>query len=144
VTFKAVAGQTPHLTNIDLGTLMYLDSSGNRLKLAIGNGQPAGNANAYLRFEGLTIDDGVSIEGSRYVQVVNCTVNRIGALNDSVENIEKKIGIQTFYGAAATSHIPDYSNADLPLALEKHVRTKTALDFRRQTRQRQSESPRDQ
>jgi len=30
---------------------------------------------------------------------VNCTVSRVGALNSSVENIEQKIGIQTFYGA---------------------------------------------
>jgi len=65
VSFKAAPAQTPHLNKIDLGTLMYLDSASNRHKLDIGNGQPAGNANAYLRFEGLTIDDGVSIEGSR-------------------------------------------------------------------------------
>ena len=102
VTFKAAPGQTPHVTNIDLGTLWYLNGSGVRVQLDIGNGQPKGNANAYLRFEGLTIDDGVSILGSRHVEINGCTIHRLGGLNGSVENIEKKMGINTFYGAFIT------------------------------------------
>ena len=102
VTFKAAPGQTPHLNRIDLGNLWYLDSGGHRVQLDIGNGQPKGNANCHLRFEGLTIDDGVSILGSRYVEIKACTIRRLGALNGSVDNIEKKCGIVAFYGDCIT------------------------------------------
>jgi len=102
VTFRAAPGETPHATTIDLGSLNYVDTQGNTITLDIGNGQPEGNVNCYLRFEGLTVDDGVSIIGSRHVHIKNCTINRIGDLNGSVNNIEKKVGILSFYGAYIT------------------------------------------
>lgn len=102
VTFRAAPGETPHVTSIDLGSLNYANAQGNIVKLDIGNGQPQGNATHYLRFEGLIIDDGVSIMGSRYVHIKNCIINRIGDLNGSVYNIEQKPGITTFYGAFVT------------------------------------------
>jgi parallel beta-helix repeat protein len=98
VVFKAAPGQTPHATSISLGSLNYINSSGTRVKLDIGPTHPQGNANCYLRFEGITVDDGIDIEGSKYVYIKNCIVNRAGALNGSVGNIDNKAGITAFYG----------------------------------------------
>ena len=102
VTFKAAPGQTPHATSITLGNLWYINSSGARVQLDIGRSHPKGNVNCYLRFEGLTVDDGVSIEGSRYVYIKNCIINRAGVLNGSVGIIDNKAGIDSSYGAYIT------------------------------------------
>jgi len=117
VTFKAAPGQSPHINQLDIGSLNYIGSSGNLVKLDIGRDNPQGNANHYLRFESLTIDDGVSIEGSRYIQVTNCTVKRLGALNGSVDNIENKPGIDSQYGAHLAFESNEVTHASTGIAV---------------------------
>ena len=90
VTIKAAPGQTPHFNSLSIGTL-NIPNSGSPSKRI--NFSQEGNCNLYIRIEGITIDDGISIYGSRFVNINNCTINRIGDLNGSVSNIDNKAGI---------------------------------------------------
>jgi len=90
VTVKAAPGQTPHINTLSIGTLNIPNSGSPSKRIDF---IQKGNSNLYMSFDGITIDDGVTISGSRYINITNCTINRIGALNGSVSNIDNKVGI---------------------------------------------------
>jgi len=73
VTFRAGSGQEPHVAAIDIGT--WNETPAHAMPWTM-----KGNGDAYLRFEGLFVDDGVSIIGSRHVEVRDCKIQRLGDL----------------------------------------------------------------
>jgi hypothetical protein len=81
VTFKAAPGASPVLEHLWIGT-----GTSNTLDYSQGR---QGNYDAYLRFEGLTIEDGVIIQNARYWALVDCLIERYGPWTGSVDNIEK-------------------------------------------------------
>jgi hypothetical protein len=90
VTIKAADGCSPHLNSLSFGTL-NIPNSGSPAKQI--DFSQKGNCDVYMSFEGLTIDDGIQIFGSRYVKIKNCTINRIGELNNSVSAMDNKEGV---------------------------------------------------
>ena len=99
VTIKAAHGQTPHITKLDIGTLNIPNSGSPAQMIPFSQ---KGNCDLYMRFEGLIIDDGVMIRGSRYVDIKNCTINRIGDLNGNVNNMDNKAGVNIINGRYIT------------------------------------------
>jgi parallel beta-helix repeat protein len=73
VTIKAANGHTPHITRLDLGSWGAIE--GGDLPFS-----EKGNTDLRLRIEGLIIDDGLKIYGSRYVHIKNCTITMTGEL----------------------------------------------------------------
>ena len=96
VTFRAAPGQAPHFAAIDLGTWNATPDTG-----AMPWSQ-VGNSDAYLRFDGFTVDDGVSIAGSRHVEVKNCVIHRLGDLTGSLDNMNNKPGVWVTNGRYIT------------------------------------------
>jgi hypothetical protein len=115
VTFKAAPGQAPHATRLDLGTL-NTDAFGGPNHLVVQlDYHVKGNADAYLRFEGITFDDGVEIRGSRHVQLVNCAIHRAGPLNGSVAAIDDNHGLFVLNGRYVTLRGNDITHCAIGL-----------------------------
>lgn len=95
VTFRAAPGQDPHFAAIDLGT--WNAAPGSALPFS-----QIGNHDAYLRFDGVSVDDGVSIMGSRHVEIMNSRIHRQGSLVGSMDNINNKEGITVRNGRHIT------------------------------------------
>jgi len=76
VTVKAAAGTKPEIERVVV--------SGPK-----GPQDQTGGFDVYLRLEGLTIPDGVQIDGGKHWALVDCRVERRGPWTGSVENIEK-------------------------------------------------------
>ena len=72
VTLKAMDGQSPTLGNLELGTL-HDDGGWYTIDF-----DQVGNSDLRLRVDGFTITDDVSISGSRYVDIRNCTISQSG------------------------------------------------------------------
>jgi hypothetical protein len=103
VTIIAIPGQNPHIASLDLGTWNATPS--HNLPFS-----QKGNSDVYLRFEGLTIDDGVSIMASRHVEVRNCRIHRIGELVGSTDVMNNKTGVSVVNGQYVTIENNDISH----------------------------------
>ena len=90
VTVKAAPEQTPHFNTLSIGTLNIPYSGSPSQKIDFSQ---KGNCDLYMDFEGIIIDDGIKIYGSRYVKIADCIINRQGDLNGSVSNMDNKAGI---------------------------------------------------
>ena len=101
VTFKAAPGHHPHAERIDLGTLNTAERTTNNLAVGLPFGV-RGSADLFLRFEGLTVEDGVLVWGSRQVEFVGCTVHRRGPLSGSIKNLDDKHGFHILNGRYLT------------------------------------------
>jgi parallel beta-helix repeat protein len=105
VTFMAGEGQEPHLEALEVGTLNA--APGENLPFSV-----VGNSDAYLRFVGLTIDDGVSVLGSRYVELKNCQIHRAGELINDNANLGKA-GVTVFNGRCVSLQGNDISHVGI-------------------------------
>jgi len=103
VTFRAVPGQDPHVAAIDLGTWNATPAHAMPWSMV-------GNSDVYLRFDGLTVDDGVSIAGSRFVEVKNCRIHRIGAITGSTDIMNNTTGVWVTNGRHVTIANNDISH----------------------------------
>jgi Right handed beta helix region/Immunoglobulin I-set domain len=95
VTLKAESGQVPHIASLDLGT--WSGSDGAAIPFTT-----LGQCDVFLRFEGLSIDDGVSIIACRYVEVKNCKIQRAGEISGSDDNLNRKTGVSVVNGRYIT------------------------------------------
>jgi hypothetical protein len=113
VTVKAAPGQTPHLHSLSIGSLNipYSGSPSKQLDFA-----QKGNCDLYMSFEGLVIDSGVIIHGSRYVKIKDCIVNMMGDLNGSVSNIDNKAGIAIQNGRYITLENNEITHVSIGIA----------------------------
>ena len=91
VTVRGEVGAEAHLGAVSLGT--WLDTSGVSIPFAT-----RGNSNLRMRLENLRIDDGVKIQGSRYVEIRKCVVRLRG---DTIA-IMPRAGIAVFNGQFVT------------------------------------------
>lgn len=88
VTVRAADGHEPHLESLDLGTWNQPDS-GDPLPFTT-----VGNSDLRMRFDGLVIENGVQIHGSRYVEIRNCRIHLRGDLQERIEDP----GVRVFNG----------------------------------------------
>jgi len=95
VTIKAESGQEPHLASVDMGT--WSGSDGTSIPFAT-----LGQCDVYLRLEGLTIDDGVTLISCRYVHIKNCKIMRAGELRGSDDDLNNKPGVKIINGRFTT------------------------------------------
>ncbi len=102
VTFRAAPGEKPQSTQLNLGT--WNDSDGKAIPFT-----QKGNSDLYMRFDGLLIDDGVRIEGSRHVQIRNCEIHNLGDLHSTMQ----KSGIAVFNGQYVTLEGNDISHTSI-------------------------------
>lgn len=101
VTFKAAPGHHPRAERIDLGTLNTAERTTNNLAVGLPF-RVRGSADLFLRFEDLTVEDGVLVRGSRQVEFVGCTVHRRGPLTGSIKNLDDKHGFHILNGRYLT------------------------------------------
>jgi len=99
VTVKAATGETPHFNSLSIGTLNIPNSGSPARKISFSQ---QGNCDLYMSFEGITVDDGIEIYGSRYLKIKGCTINRLGELNGSTTIIDNKDGIDVINGRYIT------------------------------------------
>jgi len=95
VTFRAGTGQDPHIASLDLGT--WSGSDGKAVPFSV-----LGLCDVYLRFEGLSIDDGASLICCRHVELRNCRIQRAGDITGSDDNLNKKTGVTVINGRYIT------------------------------------------
>ena len=115
VTFRAAPGAEPHAEAIDLGTLNTTARTSNNLAVTLAFTEK-GNADVFLRFEGLVIDNGVRIKGSRHVELVNCQIHMAGDLSGSVTIIDNKTGVEIINGRYVTLRDNDVTHCAVGIA----------------------------
>ena len=74
VTIFNDEGHAPSLGTVELG---IWNRNGYMLEFS-----ESGNSDLRLRLDGLTIENGLSVNGSRYVEIRNCTVRQTGAIDE--------------------------------------------------------------
>lgn len=113
VQIKAAPGQTPHFNTLQIGTL-NIPNSGSPAK-SIDFSQK-GNSDLYMIIDGMTIDDGAFIAGSRYVKIKNCIINRKGDLSGNVTNLDNKTGLEVVNGRYITIENNDITHVAIGIA----------------------------
>lgn len=113
VAVKAAPGQTPHFNTLQIGTL-NIPNSGSPSKTI--DFSQKGNSDLYMSIEGMIIDDGAYICGSRYVKLKGCKISRLGELNGNANNLDNKTGLEVVNGRYITLENNEITHAAIGIA----------------------------
>ena len=119
VTFKAAPGHAPRATRIDFGTKNTTERTSNNLAVQLPF-TVKGNVDLFIRVEGLIIEDGVDLKGGRHIEIANCTINRVGPLNDSISSIDGKVGVGISNGRYITIRGNDITQVAVGIGAASH------------------------
>ena len=119
VTFKAAPGHAPRATRIDFGTKNTTERTSNNLAVQLPFTEK-GNVDLFIRVEGLIIEDGVDLKGGRHIEIANCTINRVGPLNDSISSIDGKVGVGISNGRYITIRGNDITQVAVGIGAASH------------------------
>lgn len=99
VTVEAAPGHHPTLNTLSLGTVNIPDSGSPRQKIPFSQ---KGNVDVWMVFDGLTVEDGISISGARNVEIRNCKVSSKGPLNGSTAIMDGLAAVKIHNGRYIT------------------------------------------